>query len=111
LRKDPSRRLGGTTTKDLKILKAHRFFRKIDWKKLEKREVEPPIMPVITDPELAENFSDEFTSIPLSPTMTRTGMSVQAEEFIAKSENDPFGGFSFVASKSLLENDAFMLDA
>ena len=111
LRKDPSKRLGGTTTKDLKILKAHRFFRKIDWKKLEKREVEPPIMPVITDPELAENFSDEFTSIPLSPTVTRTGMSVQAEEFIAKSENDPFGGFSFVASKSLLENDAFMLDA
>jgi serine/threonine protein kinase len=111
LRKDPSKRLGGTTTKDLKTLKAHRFFRKIDWKKLEKREVEPPIMPVITDPELAENFSDEFTSIPLSPTVTRAGMSVQAENSIAKSENDPFGGFSFVASKSLLENDAFMLDA
>jgi serine/threonine protein kinase len=111
LRKDPSKRLGGTTTKDLKTLKAHRFFRKIDWKKLAKREVEPPIMPVITDPELAENFSDEFTSIPLSPAVTRVGMSVQAENSIAKSENDPFGGFSFVASKSLLENDAFMLDA
>jgi serine/threonine protein kinase len=111
LRKDPSKRLGGTTTKDLKTLKAHRFFRKIDWKKLAKREVEPPIMPVITDPELAENFSDEFTSIPLSPAVTREGMSVHAENSIAKSENDPFGGFSFVASKSLLENDAFMLDA
>jgi serine/threonine protein kinase len=111
LRKDPSKRLGGTTRHDLKTLKAHRFFRKIDWKKLEKREVEPPIMPVITDPELAENFSDEFTSIPLSPAVTRAGMSVQAESSIAKSENDPFGGFSFVASKSLLENDAFMLDA
>jgi serine/threonine protein kinase len=111
LRKDPSKRLGGTTRHDLKTLKAHRFFRKIDWKKLEKREVEPPIMPVITDPELAENFSDEFTSIPLSPAVARAGMSVQAESSIAKSENDPFGGFSFVASKSLLENDAFMLDA
>ena len=111
LRKEPSKRLGGTTTKDLKTLKAHRFFRKIDWKKLEKREVEPPIMPVITDPELAENFSDEFTSIPLSPAVARAGMSVQAEENIIKGENDPFGGFSFVASKSLLENDAFMLDA
>lgn len=111
LRKDPSKRLGGTTTKDLKTLKAHRFFRKIDWKKLEKREVEPPIMPVITDPELAENFSDEFTSIPLSPAVTRSGMSVEVENSIIKGENDPFGGFSFVASKSLLENDAFMLDA
>jgi serine/threonine protein kinase len=82
LRKDPSKRLGGTTRHDLKTLKAHRFFRKIDWKKLEKREVEPPIMPVITDPELAENFSDEFTSIPLSPAVARAGMSVQAESSI-----------------------------
>jgi serine/threonine protein kinase len=111
LRKDPSKRLGGTTTKELKILKTHRFFRKIDWKKLEKREVEPPIMPVITDPELAENFSDEFTSIPLSPVVTRASAALKVEGPLSKGENDPFGGFSFVASKSLLENDAFMLDA
>jgi serine/threonine protein kinase len=111
LRKDPSKRLGGTTTKELKILKTHRFFRKIDWKKLEKREVEPPIMPVITDPELAENFSDEFTSIPLSPVVTRASAALKVEGPFSKGENDPFGGFSFVASKSLLENDAFMLDA
>ena len=111
LRKDPSKRLGGTTTKDLKTLKAHRFFRKIDWKKLAKREVEPPIMPVITDPELAENFSDEFTSIPLSPVVTRASASIKVEDSFTKAENDPFGGFSFVASKSLLDNDTFMLDA
>lgn len=41
LRKEPHKRLGGTTSKDIKVLKAHRFFRKIDWKKLEKRECEP----------------------------------------------------------------------
>jgi serine/threonine protein kinase len=41
LRKEPSKRLGGTTPKGIKELKAHRFFRKIDWKKLERREVEP----------------------------------------------------------------------
>jgi serine/threonine protein kinase len=111
LRKDPSKRIGGTTSKELKILKAHRFFRKIDWKKLERREVEPPIMPVITDPELAENFSDEFTSIPLSPVVTRASAALKVEDPFSKGENDPFGGFSFVASKSLLENDAFMLDA
>lgn len=41
LRKEPHKRLGGTQAKDIKILKAHRFFRKIDWKKLETRELEP----------------------------------------------------------------------
>lgn len=113
LRKDPSKRLGGTTSKDLKALKAHRFFRKIDWKKLERREVEPPIMPVITDPELAENFSDEFTSIPMSPVVTRASGAgfLKVDDGFVKAETDPFGGFSFVASKSLLENEAFMLDA
>lgn len=41
LRKEPSKRLGGSTLKDAKVLKSHRFFRKIDWKKLERRELEP----------------------------------------------------------------------
>lgn len=41
LRKEPHKRLGGTTSKGIKELKSHRFFRKIDWKKLESRELEP----------------------------------------------------------------------
>lgn len=71
LRKEPEKRLGGTNSKDLKGLKSHRFFNKIDWKKLEKRQLEPPIQPVITDPELAENFDEEFTGLALSPVVTR----------------------------------------
>lgn len=110
LRKEPNKRLGGTTPKDLKALKAHRFFRKIDWKKLERREAEPPIQPVITDPEMAENFSEEFTQMPMSPVLMRASQNMDVDGY-AKAENDPFGGFSFVASKSLLENDDFMLGA
>lgn len=110
LRKEPSKRLGGTQTKDLKVLKAHRFFRKIDWKKLEKRELEPPIQPVITDPELAENFSAEFTGMALSPVFVRGSQNMMNDAQV-QSESDPFGGFSFVASKSLLECDDFMLGA
>lgn len=110
LRKEPNKRLGGTTPKDLKALKAHRFFRKIDWKKLERREVEPPIQPVITDPEMAENFSEEFTHMPMSPVLARDSQNMDLDGY-AKAENDPFGGFSFVASKSLLESDDFMLGA
>ncbi len=130
LRKEPNKRLGGHTTKDLKTLKTHRFFRKIDWKKLEKRELEPPIRPVITDPELAENFDAEFTDLPLSPVVTRDSQMfderMQASRIVAEEHNRKssehhlqvtadsraaFGGFSFVASSSLLESDNFMLAA
>ncbi|KAF2863833.1 kinase-like protein [Piedraia hortae CBS 480.64] len=88
LRKDPRKRLHGPA------LKAHRFFRKIDWKKLERRELTPPIQPFVSDPELAENFDKEFTELPLSPVLTRDAVC----------DGDPFGGFSFVAS-SLLRDE------
>lgn len=102
LRKEPKKRLGYNMPKDLQTIKSHRFFRKINWKKLEARELEPPIQPLITDPELAENFASDFTDLPLSPVATRKGF----DEFMVN-ESDPFGGFSFVASQSLLESGMF----
>jgi serine/threonine-protein kinase Psk1 len=95
LRKEPNKRLGAKGKPDVAIMKKHRFFRKLDWTKLERRELEPPIRPLITDPELAENFSHEFTNLAVSPALERfTG---------GLSSTDPFGGFSYVASSSLLE--------
>ena len=114
LRKDPNKRLGGSNPKDLKTLKSHRFFRKIDWKKLERRELEPPIQPIITDPELAENFDTEFTDLALSPVLTRSSNAFDDyahDVQVTAEENNPFGGFSFVASNSLLESDNWMLGA
>ena len=110
LRKEPGKRLGGRNSKDLKSLKGHRFFRKIDWKALERRECEPPIQPLITDPELAENFDAEFTDAPLSPVVTRKSMVFgdEMEEQYKAEESNPFGGFSFVASNSLLDGDEWM---
>ncbi|RKF58224.1 Serine/threonine-protein kinase psk1 [Erysiphe neolycopersici] len=108
LRKEPSKRLGANMPKDINTIRKHRFFRKIDWKLLEERKVLPPIRPVITDPELAENFASEFTSLPISPIVSRdalwnreksSNVSIQQEEI---TEN-PFGGFSYIASPSLLE--------
>jgi serine/threonine-protein kinase Psk1 len=95
LRKEPKKRLGANMPKDLQTIKSHRFFRKIDWKKLAKREMEPPLKPLITDPALAENFSRDFTNLAVSPVATRP--------LGALDEGDPFGGFSYVASSSLLE--------
>ncbi|KAI1386853.1 kinase-like protein [Hypoxylon trugodes] len=105
LKKDPAKRLGSNMPRDLQIIKKHRFFKKIDWKKLANREVEPPIQPMITDPELAENFAPEFTELSLSPLVERDPWSEMSPRESFK--EDPFGGFSFVASSSLLENSAF----
>lgn len=102
LRKDPKKRLGACMPKDMDTIKKHRFFRKIDWKKLELREVEPPIKPLITDPELAENFSTDFTDLAISP-VTSPRIADWDIDSGFESESNPFGGFSFVASKSLLE--------
>jgi serine/threonine protein kinase len=104
LRKEPSKRLGANMPKDLMTLKKHRFFRKIDWAKLAKREMEPPIQPMITDPELAENFAPEFTELSMSPVLTTKDTS-----FLSMPKDDVFGGFSFVASSSLLEGHRFPL--
>lgn len=104
LRKEPKKRLGSHMPKDLQTIKGHRFFRHINWKKLAAREVEPPIQPMITDPELAENFDPEFTELSLSP---RASFAEPLSPMWGKSDENPFGGFSFVASHSLLNSHGF----
>lgn len=111
LRKDPNKRLGYHMPKDMRTIKGHRFFRKIDWKALERREVEPPIKPIVTDPELAENFSPDFTSLSLSPILSSKPAPVDRDvnsgsfsEVGSAVPDDPFCGFSFVAPSSLLES-------
>ena len=108
LRKEPKKRLGNNMPKDMTTIKNHRFFRKIDWKKLAKREMDPPIKPLITDPELAENFSREFTDLALSPVVSKTSVTEHLDDFGPEPASaNPFGGFSFVASQSLLNTGAW----
>lgn len=115
LRKEPRKRLGANMPKDLETIKKHRFFRKIDWRRLAAREVEPPILPVITDPELAENFASEFTELALSPASSPVlatrevfkGNGDAPRPSTSVNRDDPFGGFSFVASTSLLNESHF----
>ncbi|KAB8272070.1 kinase-like domain-containing protein [Aspergillus minisclerotigenes] len=117
LRKEPSKRLGYHMPKDLQTIKNHRFFRKIDWKALARRAVTPPIVPVVTDPALAENFSDDFTHLPLSPLVAPASFDdhyaahqrgsqrpMSSGYEVMGEESNPFGGFSFVASSSLLDH-------
>lgn len=107
LRKEPNKRLGSNMPKDLTTIKTHRFFKHLDWKKLTNRELEPPIQPVITDLEAAENFSESFTNMQMSPVISRKSfgdyMSESTTSEYTETE-DPFGGFSFQASSSLLDS-------
>lgn len=51
-------------------VKDHQFFRYINWKYVENQQDDkqpPPIVPIISKPELAENFDEEFTSLDITP--------------------------------------------
>lgn len=66
LQANPAKRMD--LDNDFDQAKKHRFFRYLDWSALEKnQDLAPPILPVITDPILAENFDEEFTSMGFTP--------------------------------------------
>ncbi|KAH8549165.1 kinase-like domain-containing protein [Umbelopsis sp. PMI_123] len=97
LRKNPDVRLGSEDD-DITRIKGHRFFRKIDWEAVEARQGTPPIVPILTDPELAENFDSKFTrELPMeSPIDTSSPLSASYSNF--------FQGFSYVAKHNHLDN-------
>jgi len=65
--KDREKRLGCGPTGEAD-LRAHAFFRGLDWVKLEKRELEPPFKPKIKGDRGVENFDAEF--LREKPTIT-----------------------------------------
>jgi serine/threonine protein kinase len=60
LERDPARRLGYRD--DAAEIKAHPFFRSIDWVKLYNKELEPPIKPVVTSVIDTSNFDPSVTN-------------------------------------------------
>ncbi|KAH3891888.1 hypothetical protein DPMN_015998 [Dreissena polymorpha] len=60
LRKQPHERLGGGKD-DATSIKAHSFFRHIDWNDLINRKVEPPFKPSLTNDEDVSQFDTKFT--------------------------------------------------
>ncbi len=52
----------GHGPKGIENIKAHAFFRSIDWEKLMKREVPPPFKPACSRADDASQFDAEFTS-------------------------------------------------
>jgi serine/threonine protein kinase len=89
LKKNPQKRLS-----NVESLKKHPFFRKINWKDIAERKFDPPIVPIITDPQLAENFDPEFTDLPISPVGShRAGLDIKDTN--TQSFGNVFQGFSY----------------
>lgn len=68
LQANPAKRMD--IDNDFDKLKNHRFFRYVDWDSITgvcSTDILPPILPVITDSVLAENFDEEFTSMTFTP--------------------------------------------
>ncbi|KAF9097264.1 serine/threonine protein kinase psk1 [Mortierella sp. AD031] len=87
LKRTPSARLG-FGPKGIENIKSHRFFRKINWKLLALRELEPPIVPFLSDPESVENFNVEFTGLPVQESPIFTHGSVHISGGVGRGVGD-----------------------
>lgn len=88
LTKSPQKRLGSGDEGE-KNIRDHIFFRRIDWDRIEAREVQPPYKPKINGPRDTSNFDHEFTSE--APKLTPTD-----KLFIMNLDQSEFDSFSFV---------------
>ncbi|GMM38982.1 putative protein kinase [Saccharomycopsis crataegensis] len=103
LNKNPDKRMNVDT--DFEKFKKLRFFRSVQWELLadenEYKSVKAPILPLITDPVLAENFDDEFTSMKISnyDIIQTEGDAIPDDEI----DHEVFKGFSYTASSSYIK--------
>ncbi|VIO87951.1 Uncharacterized protein BM_BM3088 [Brugia malayi] len=62
LQKSPEKRLGCGQLA-VREIKEHPFFKRIDWYKIERRQVQPPFKPKLKSPESTENFDSQFRKL------------------------------------------------
>ncbi|RWS13876.1 protein kinase C-like protein [Dinothrombium tinctorium] len=88
LTKNPAKRLGCGSHGEADV-KGHSFFRRIDWIKVENREVQPPFIPKVKNPKAGENFDPIFTN-------AKTTLTPADSSIINNMTGNEFEGFTFV---------------
>ncbi|KAL7582528.1 hypothetical protein Lser_V15G42932 [Lactuca serriola] len=82
LQKDPSKRLGNGAMGSDEI-KRHKWFKPINWKKLENREIQPSFRPEVAGDHCVANFDKCWTDMPLteSPASSPNGSTTLFQRF------------------------------
>ena len=84
LQKEAAKRLG-SGPKGSQEIKGHKWFKPINWRKLEAREIQPSFRPEVAGKHCVANFEKCWTDMPVvdSPAASPNG-------------GNPFKGFSYV---------------
>ena len=98
LTKNPKERLGCHPDTGFGDIKSHQFFRSIDWRQLELREVESPFIPRTEDERDVVNFDPQFTNEPLE--FTPVDKSV-----LDRIDQAEFEGFEYVNPLFMTQED------
>ncbi|KAL8504946.1 hypothetical protein ACS0TY_016229 [Phlomoides rotata] len=93
LQKEPDRRLG-SGAKGSDEIKNHKWFKLINWKKLEAREIEPSFRPEVAGNHCIANFDKRYTDMTLADSPVSS----------PKDGANPFLGFTYVAPGSTFLN-------
>ncbi|KAL9238963.1 hypothetical protein vseg_013327 [Gypsophila vaccaria] len=74
MQKEASRRLGSGVTGSEEVM-SHKWFKPINWRKLEAREIQPSFRPQVADKLCTANFEKRWTDMPLtiSPAASPNG--------------------------------------
>lgn len=90
LTKNPHKRLGSGPRGEEDV-RGHVFFRRIDWERIENREVQPPFKPKIKHRKDVSNFDKQFTTekVDLTPTDKLFMMNLDQMEFLGFSYWNP----------------------
>lgn len=101
LTRDPKARLG-TGEEGIDKIKKHAFFRGVNWKRVEERQLTPPFRPDVDGDMCVANFDEDFTSLPAEDNSPCTSPT---PELTAKAK-DHFSGFSFVSPTFLIRSSS-----
>ncbi|CAD5226032.1 unnamed protein product [Bursaphelenchus xylophilus] len=90
--RNPNTRLGMPECPDGPI-RTHAFFRGVDWKKFEARQVQPPYKPLVKSANDTSNFDEDFTTE--KPVLT----PIQDKNLLASIDPEAFADFSYTNPK------------
>lgn len=102
LQRDPTKRFGSGAG-DAAEIKAHSFFREVDWVALHACRVTPPFAPQVQGSMDTNQFDSEFTNMPIvSPSSLKDAPVAQPMGSAAQQ----FAGFTYVAPYQLMAHGA-----